>query len=271
MKKIAIAVAVLSLVGAAQATVCTLTAKDGSCTFTTDTSGGTVIFSNPTNLDKIGSGEIAPFLTSQQNGTESGVTTDSPLLNSLPLNDKRDNSKTFTNTFTQRQLAVVTVGGVDYYQFLLDTNEPSNAGDKMISIDTIRIWDAKSVALQLLTNANVTQLSDVDNLFSSLIYAMGPTNDIVMDGTLFDGSGLGYDLSMLIPVAEFAGVGLDNRLIFGVGFGAAGGSAATGDGFEEWAYVAGNGPTEQLPEPGSLALAGVSLLGLGLASKSKKK
>jgi hypothetical protein len=270
MKKALLAGALMLAAASASAEVCTLFAKDGSCTFATDTSGGTTIFSNPTNLSNIGSGVITPFLGTQQNGTESGVTTDIPNVNLLPLTDKRDNANTFTNTFTRSDLGVVTLGGTDYYQFFLDTNEPSSVGDKLISIDTIRIWDAQSAALQLLTNQNVTSLADVDGLFSSLIYAMGPTNQIVMDGTLFSGSGLGYDLSMLIPVAEFAGVALDSRLIFGTSFGAAGGSASTADGFEEWAYRAGT-PVNAVPEPGSLALCGVGLLAMRWAIRRGQK
>jgi hypothetical protein len=269
MKNRLIFASLLALAVQAQAGVCTLFAKDGTCSFSTDTSGGAVIYSNPTNLSNIGSGVITPFLTDQQNGTESGVSTDTAAVNLLPLNDKRDNTNTFTNTFTQNQLGVVTIGGVKYYQFFLDTNEPDSANDRNISIDTIRIWDAKSAALQLLTNQNVTSLADVDNLFSSLIYAMGPGNDIVMDGTLFSGSGLGYDLSMLIPIADFAGVALDSRIIFGVTYGGAGGSATTADGYEEWAYLAGNGPgTTNVPEPGSVTLAG---LALGLLAWTRRK
>lgn len=272
MKKSLLAMAVLgamAMLPAARADVCTLLAKDGSCTFATDTSGGTTIYSNPTNLTNIGSGVITPFLGTQRNGTEFGVTTDTPTVNILPLDDKRDNANTFTNTFTRSDLGVVTLGGTDYYQFFLDTNEPSGPNDNLISIDTIRIWDAQSVAAQLLTNQNVTSLADVDGLFSSLIYAMGPTNQIVMDGTLFSGSGLGYDLSMLIPVAEFAGVALDSRLIFGTAFGAAGGSATTADGFEEWAYRAATPNT--VPEPGSLALVGAALIAARFAIRRGQK
>ena len=273
MKKFAltaVALGAMAMLPAAQADVCYLLAKDGTCSFATDTSGGTTLYSNPTNLSNIGSGTINPFLGTQNNGIEFGVTTDTPLVNLLPLDDKRDNANTFTNTFTRSDLGIVTLGGTSYYQFFLDTNEPSNVGDKLISIDTIRIWDAQSAAQQLLTNQNVTSLADVDGLFSSLIYAMGPTNQIIMDGTLFSGSGLGYDLSMLIPVAEFAGVALDSRLIFGTGFGQAGGSASTADGFEEWAYLSAT-PTNGVPEPGSLALVGGALVAAHLALRRKEK
>lgn len=261
--------AAMLAMGVAHAGVCTMLVKDSTCTFATDTSGGQVIFANPTNLNNIGSGVITPFLGTQRNDTEFGVSTDSPIVNTLPLQDKRDNANTFTNTFTKSMLGIISISGVDYFQFFLDTNEPSSAGDKLLSIDTIRLWDAQSAALQLLTNANVTSLADVDGLFSSLIYGMGPGNQIIMDGTLFSGSGQGYDLEMLVPTNLFSGVNLDSRIIFGTGMGQAGGSASTADGFEEWAYKAG--VTSTVPEPGTLALAGFGLIGLGVVTRNKKK
>jgi len=267
MKKTLLAGALLALAFAAQAEVCSLLAKDGTCTFATDTSGGTTIFQNPTNLSNIGSGSITPFLGTQANGIEFGVSTDTPLVNLLPLDGKRDNINTFTRTFTRNDLAFVNVAGIDYYAFFLDTNEPNGPNDFLISIDTIRLWDANSVAQQLLTRDNVTSLADVDGLFPSLIYALGPTNTLVMDGTLFAGSGLGYDLSMLIPVSQFAGVDMDSRIIFGTGFGAFSG-ADTGDGFEEWAYLRA---VPAIPEPSTYALMLAGLGAVGFMSKRRRR
>jgi PEP-CTERM motif len=270
MKKSILGLALLLAAAGAQAALCTFVAKDTICTFATDTTGGQAIYTNPTNLSNIGSGSIKPFLGLQANGTESGVSTDDPQVNILPLNDKRDNANTFTRTFTRNDLAVIDIGGKSFYQFLLDTNEPSSADGKMISIDTLRIWDAKSAALQLLTNANVPTLGALDGLFSSLIYSMGPFNNVLMDGTLFSGSGLGYDLSVFIPVDAFAGVAMDSRLIFGTGLGGlegAGADATSAGGFEEWAYVQSTAAVPE-PETYALMLAGFAVVA-GIARRRK--
>jgi hypothetical protein len=252
------AAALLALGSAQAASTCSLLSKDGTCTFVTDTTGGQALFTNPTNLENIGSGEINPFLGLQNNGTEFGVNSDLANVNLLPLNDKRDNLGTFTNTFTRNDLAVIDINGTSFYQFLLDAHEPG--GTPLVSIDTLRIWDAKSAAQQLLSNSNVTSLADVDGLFSSLIYSMGPGNELIMDGTLFPGNGLGYDLSVFIPTSAFAGVAMDSRLIFGTGMGGVL-DAEAGDGFEEWGYRAA--VTAAVPEPGTYAmmLAGLAVVG----------
>lgn len=254
-----------------EAATCTFLAKDTVCTFATDTTGGQAIYTNPTNLSNIGSGVVQPFLGLQANGTQGGVSTDSPIVSTLPLDDKRDNANTFTNTFSQNELQVFDIGGTSFYQFLLDTNEPSSPDGKLISIDTLRIWDAQSAVAQILTNVNVPTLGSVDGLFPNLIYAMGIGNQVVMDGTLFSGSGLGYDLSVFVPVSAFAGVPLANRLIFGTGMGGAlDFAAASNGGFEEWAYVGRQ--VTAVPEPETYALFGAGLAALAfLRSRRKNK
>jgi hypothetical protein len=257
------------LAGPASAATCTFLAKDTVCTFATDTTGGQAIYTNPTNLSNIGSGVVQPFLGLQANGTQGGVSTDSPIVNTLPLNDKRDNANTFTNTFSQAELEVFTIGGQSFYQFLLDTNEPSSPDGRLISIDTLRIWDAQSAVAQFLTNANVPSLASLDGLFPNLIYAMGIGNQVVMDGTLFSGSGLGYDLSVFVPVSAFAGVPLANRLIFGTGMGGSlDFAAASNGGFEEWAYVGRQ--VTAVPEPETYALFAAGLGALAFLQRRRK-
>jgi hypothetical protein len=267
MKFSIVAAAAMLAMGVAQAGTCFLLAKDQTCAFATDTSGGTVIFTNPTNLSNIGSGVVKPFLGAQNNGTEFGVDTDDLNVATLPLNDKRDNTNTFTNTFTTSQLAVITLNGKTYYEFLLDANEPNGGTDGLISIDTLRLWDAKSAAFQILTNQNVTSLADVDGLFSSLIYALGPNNTLVLNSDLFAGSGLGYDLAMFVPTSLFAGVDPNSRIIFGTGMGAL---EVAQDGFEEWAFVQGVGAVPE-PESYAMMLAGIGLMGFVARRRQNKK
>jgi len=265
--KAALAVALLFASGAASAALCTLAVKDSTCTFSTDTSGGAALFTNPTQLSNIGSGTIKPFLGSQAIGTEFAVNTDQTAVNLLPLDDKRDNANTFTNTLQLDQLGTVTIGGTAYYEFLLDINEPNNDPDRFLSIDSLAIFGQTgsdpSAPVDLNKN-NITSLADVD-LFPNLeiVYRLGIANTLILDYSLFAGSGLGYDMALLIPVTEFANLATDSRLVFAVGYGGAGGTvlgSGAADGFEEWAFLPGAALV--VPEPGVLALLGLGLVAL---------
>src|SRR5262252_8125763 len=187
----ALALALAGVTGSASATVCSLLVKDSTCTFSTDTSAGTVLYTNPSQLTNIGSGVINPFLGTQvggNGGIELGVNTDDPTVNSLPLNDKRDNANTFTTTLQLNQLGFVTINGVDYFDFFLDINEPNSTPNNLLSIDRLAIFGqtgATPGAAINLNNTNITSLADVD-VFPNLqnVYRLGVTNDLVLDYNL---------------------------------------------------------------------------------------
>src|SRR5580765_7549126 len=231
----------------AQASLCVLGTVDSTCTFSSDTSGGTALYTNPSNLSNIGSGVINPFLGTQvggNGGIELGVNTDQPAVKLLPLNDKRDNSNTFTETLSLNELGFVTIGGVDYFDFFLDINEPNNDPARFLSIDRLAIFGqtgATPGAAVDLNNTNITSLADVDvfpNL--SVVYRLGVANTLILDYNLFAGSGLGYDMSLLVPATLFQSLAPNSRIVLAVGYGGAGGTipgAGAADGFEEWAAV----------------------------------
>lgn len=260
----ALTAAASSSVVAGPITVCDLTAINSSCTI------NGAIFSTNVNDVNIGSGIINPFLTTQNNGTESGFATDVPAVNQLPLDDKRDNANTFTNTLTLQNIGSETVGGQDYVVLFLDVNEPANA-DSLISLDTLKIYDTGSASPFLQgkpqTLAGLALLAAL-----TLRYDLGD-NSILLDANNFKGSGIGVDMKALIPLSDFDTTPLTDRLTLATAFGQAGGNAGTADGFEEWYSLKGSvnpPPPPPLPEPGTLALIGAALAGIVTVRRTRK-
>jgi hypothetical protein len=167
-------------------------------------------------------------------------------------------------------LGVVTIGGVDYYSFFLDINEPNGNGQNLLSLDRLAIFGqtgATPGAPVDLNSTNITSLDDVD-VFPNLtvVYRLGVGNDLQLDYNLFAGSGIGYDMQLLVPTVLFAPLVPDSRIVFAVQYGALSGNLAE-DGFEEWAFRPA--VLKVVPEPMPLALTGIGLLGLAFVRRRK--
>ena len=154
----------------------------------------------------------------------------------------------FTRNLTIGELNTVSVNGTDYYEFLLDANEP-NAGTRFISLDQVQIF----------TSENGSQTTTDIASLGSLVYNLDAGSDswIRLDSSLDSGSGEG-DMTMLVPVSVFGNAGAGTFVYL---FSRFGDNIAANAGFEEWA-VRGAGTV--IPTPNAAWLGGGCLAAIGI-------
>jgi hypothetical protein len=224
------------------------------------------IYTSADSSGSVGTGVFPAFVKINGNDTcISGYNTDGTL--------EFDTSNSPLIMFTLDTMDVVSQGGTDYFEFILDINQEKN--DPLLSLDNVQIFYSTSSTLTgwsdcKLDNDTVSTADDVQCVYSM---DAGTNRSVLLNYTLNNGSGNGFDMSLLVPTSAFAGV-VDPSATYVYlysAFGSVGGAYAENDGPEEWAYrrcpegevcfVPPPPPDTNVPEPSTLVLLAAALAG----------
>ena len=166
-----------------------------------------------------------------------------------PLEFDENSSPSFTRDLSLSAVPIVTIGGVQYREFLLDINQ-TNA-DSLLTLNEVEIY--------VHSTDSVTGYGSGD--LTTPVWSLDGAGDrnITLDYALNSGSGSG-DLFLYVPNSLFVnGTQVTLFSSFGV-------PNNNNDGFEEWAVRT----TETLvTEPGILGLLGIALLALGYTRRRR--
>ncbi len=231
---------------------------------TTGVGNGALFYQNTSQ--PTGTGYYNPFLRLQDAPIEEAFNTDYRYHGQAPLDAKSDPN--FTHSLTLGSLQITTVGGVDYYAFSLDIDEPNSGTKRYISLDEVSLYVAGAPDLNTLGPATLKW--SLDGAGDAVVYMDG--------GALSPGNG-GDDMQMLVPVSFFSGVEPAQYLYFYCKFGATAGMGAdlgtsfdADASFEEWRALRNqNPPPPAIPEPTTIVLLGGGLASMLAARRRRKK
>ena len=184
-----------------------------------------------------GTGVIDSFVRIQGAGIEKGYNTDGPI-------DPNMDTKTglFTHSLQLLQVPKVTIGEVEYREFLLDINEILSKTKSLISLDVLKI--------HIESSPNMTGYDSSPFPFSAPVYDMGTGNWVKLDAALATGSGDG-DMLAFIPESAFTGTDPNMYVYLYSEFGT---NEPADGGFEEWAVA----ESPLVPEPATLSMLIIS-------------
>jgi hypothetical protein len=203
------------------------------------------------DIQPSGTGFISPFVRIQgpgNGGYERGYNTDGV----AEFDTKEYGGHNWNHSIQIKDLATVNIGGVDYYQFWLDANEPNAQGNQkkdLIDLVELRVF--------LSNTGNNTGYPNLGTkIFDMDVGAQGDST-VGLDGDLAPGSGH-YDMIANIRKSLFTGSDTQYIYLYSA-FGNSDdlpGDAAGG--FEEWTAKAG---VQAVPLPLTV-WGGLSLLGI---------
>ncbi|HEY0629189.1 MAG TPA: SdrD B-like domain-containing protein, partial [Sphingomicrobium sp.] len=184
---------------------------------------GGVLFTDAANTGS-GTGNYNTFLAiSNNSGIEQGFNSD----DTPPIDaSNKDIDQAKTHTVKLSDLVVVTVNGVQYYEFRVDLNEANSDPNAQISLDQFKLYSSANGGI-----------NDTTTLFSqNLIYDMdaGGNKSVLLSDAESSGSG-NDDYSVLVPITAFAGLNPTETYVYLFTQMGAAGTAWRGTAtFEEW-------------------------------------